>query len=210
VRKNKWHITLSQKPDFVIEWQIRAVLCSGKKQMTSLGVLWQWFRFEIVIAYSLSYITTTQEVCGEFHEVKDINFASVRKHYQFTSQPSITGLDVISTDNRSTPAKRVWVIQCIVCQCTCRVNLLAPEFCFTLNSNKSPTWFNNFSVYYPDVCLQLNMFWAFFHPSSGARWLQWQLLVLPSYRGDSRAVFVVGPAGRPDHEHSTTITTIRR
>jgi hypothetical protein len=25
--------------------------------------------------------------------------------------------------------------------------------------------------------------------------------VLPSYRGDSRAVFVVGPVGRPDHEH---------
>jgi hypothetical protein len=26
--------------------------------------------------------------------------------------------------------------------------------------------------------------------------MQWQPLVLPSYRGDSRAVFVVGPAGR--------------
>ena len=25
---------------------------------------------------------------------------------------------------------------------------------FTFNSNKSPTWCNNFSVYYPDVCLQ--------------------------------------------------------
>jgi hypothetical protein len=24
--------------------------------------------------------------------------------------------------------------------------------------NKSPTWCNNFSIYYPDVCLQLNMF----------------------------------------------------
>jgi len=23
-------------------------------------------------------------------------------------------------------------------------------------------------------------------------------------------VFVVGPEGRPDHEHSTTVTTIRR
>ena len=33
----------------------------------------------------------------------------------------------------------------------------------------------------------------FSRPSSGARWLQWQPLVLPSYRGDSRAVFVVGP-----------------
>jgi len=29
---------------------------------------------------------------------------------------------------------------------------------FTFNSNKSPTRCNNFSVYYPDVCLQLNMF----------------------------------------------------
>jgi hypothetical protein len=38
-----------------------------------------------------------------------------------------------------------------------------------------------------------------------------QLIILTFvYRGDSRAVFVVGLAGRPDHEHSTTITTIRR
>ena len=68
---------------------------------------------------------------------------------------------------------------------------------FTFNSNKSPTWCNNFSDYYPDVCLQLNMFRAFSRPSSGAQWLQWQPLVLPSYHGDSRAVFVVGPVGRP-------------
>jgi hypothetical protein len=67
---------------------------------------------------------------------------------------------------------------------------------FTFNSNKSPTWCNSFSVYYPDVSLQLNMFWAFSRPSSGAPWLQWQPLV--------------GPAGRPDHEHSTTVTTIWR
>jgi len=66
---------------------------------------------------------------------------------------------------------------------------------FTFNSNKSPTRCNNFSVYFPDVCLQLNMFRAFSRPSSGAKWLQWQPLVLHSYRGDSRAVFVVGPAG---------------
>jgi hypothetical protein len=42
---------------------------------------------------------------------------------------------------------------------------------FTFNSNKSPTWRNNFLVYYPDVCLQLNMFRAFSRPSSGAQWL---------------------------------------
>jgi hypothetical protein len=33
---------------------------------------------------------------------------------------------------------------------------------------------------------------------SPAQWLQWQPLVLPLYHGDSRAVFVVGPASRPD------------
>ena len=66
---------------------------------------------------------------------------------------------------------------------------------FTFNSNKAPIWCNNFSVYYPDVYLQLNMFRVFSRPSSKAQWLQWQPLVLHSYRGDSRAVFVVGPAG---------------
>ena len=66
---------------------------------------------------------------------------------------------------------------------------------FTFNSNKSPTRCNNFSVYYPDVCLQLNMFRAFSRPSSGAQWLQWQPMGLLLYRADSRAVFVVGPAG---------------
>jgi len=33
--------------------------------------------------------------------------------------------------------------------------------------SKSPTGCNNFSVYYPDVCLQLNMFRTFSRPSSG-------------------------------------------
>jgi hypothetical protein len=47
----------------------------------------------------------------------------------------------------------------------------------TFNSNKSPTWCNSFSVYDPDVCLQLNMFREFSRPSSGAQWLQWQPLV---------------------------------
>ena len=79
---------------------------------------------------------------------------------------------------------------------------------FTFNSNKSPTWYNNFPVYYPDVRLQLNMFRAFSRPSSRAQWLQWQSLVLPSYRGDSRAVFVVGPA-RPrtqyGYHHDTKV-----
>jgi hypothetical protein len=83
---------------------------------------------------------------------------------------------------------------------------------FTFNSNKSPTWCNSFSVYHPDVCLQLHMFPEFSRPSSGAQWLQWQPLVLPSYRGDSRAVFVVRPVGRParprtqhDYHHDTKV-----
>ena len=71
---------------------------------------------------------------------------------------------------------------------------------FTFNSNKSPTSCNNFSVHYPDVCLQLNMFRELSRPSSGAQWQQWQPLVLPSYRGVSRTVFVVRPA-RPQTRH---------
>jgi hypothetical protein len=58
------------------------------------------------------------------------------------------------------------------------------------------------------------MFRAFSRPSSGAQWLQWQPLVLPSDRGDSRAVLVVGPAGRParprtqhDYLHKTKVKT---
>jgi hypothetical protein len=68
---------------------------------------------------------------------------------------------------------------------------------FTFHLNKSPTWYKNVSVYYPNICLQLSMFREFSRPSSEAQWLQWQPLALPSYRGDSRAVFVVGPVGPP-------------
>jgi len=52
------------------------------------------------------------------------------------------------------------------------------------NSNKSPTRYNNFPVYYPDVYLQFNMFRTFSRPSSGAQWLQWQPLVLPIFIRD--------------------------
>ena len=38
---------------------------------------------------------------------------------------------------------------------------------FTFSSNKSLIWWNNFSVYYPDVCLQLNMFRALLCSWSG-------------------------------------------
>ena len=63
----------------------------------------------------------------------------------------------------------------------------------TFNSNKSLTWCNNFSVYYPYVCLQLNMFRAFSRPSSGAQWLQCQSCpttntarLSPRYEGKTR------------------------
>jgi hypothetical protein len=91
-------------------------------------------------------------------------------------------------------------LYCIPCKCGKLCCLKFWYRSFTFNSNKSPTWCNNFSVYYPDICLQHNKFRAFSRPSSGAQWLQWQPLVLPSYRGDSRAEFMVGPA-RPRTQH---------
>ena len=62
------------------------------------------------------------------------------------------------------------------------------------NSNKSPTWCNSFSVYYPDVCLQLSMFRAFSRPSKGTQWLQWQPLVLPAQ-----------PRTQHDYHHDTKV-----
>jgi hypothetical protein len=80
---------------------------------------------------------------------------------------------------------------------------------FTFNSNKSPTWCSNFSVYYPDVCLQLNMFGGVFPPIimssmtavavSGFTFVSWW---------QSRSVH--NWADQPNHKHSTTVTTIRR
>jgi hypothetical protein len=69
---------------------------------------------------------------------------------------------------------------------------------FTFNSNKSPTRCNNFWVYYPDVCLQLNMFRAFFHTSSGAQWLQWWPLVLFLVR-------LAGQRTQHDYHHDTKV-----
>jgi hypothetical protein len=54
------------------------------------------------------------------------------------------------------------------------------------------------------------MFREFSHPSSGDQWCSGSFWFLPSYRDDSRAVFVVVLAGHPDHEHSTAVITIRR
>jgi len=72
-----------------------------------------------------------------------------------------------------------------------------------------PTRCNNFSGLLLDVYLQLNVFWASSRPSSGAQWLQWQPLVLPSYCGDSHAVFVVGPDGWPAQPRPTALLSPR-
>ena len=54
---------------------------------------------------------------------------------------------------------------------------------FKFNSNESPTWCNNFSVYFPDVCLQLNMFWGFsvhhqeLNDCSGSLWFYLRIVV---------------------------------
>jgi len=63
-------------------------------------------------------------------------------------------------------------LQCLVFATYWTQLLTFWHWSFTFNSNKSPTWCNSFSVYYPDVCLQINMFWAFSRPSSGAQWMQ--------------------------------------
>jgi hypothetical protein len=77
----------------------------------------------------------------------------------------------------------------------------------TIQINHQPDA-NNFPVYYPDVYLEFIMFWAFSRPSSGAQWKQWQPPVLPSYRGDSHTVFVVGsawPRKQHDCHHDTKV-----
>ena len=67
------------------------------------------------------------------------------------------------------------------------------------NSNKSPTWCNNFQFFILTFIYSSTCFGRFpthhqkLNDCSGSLWF------LSSYRGDSRAVFVVGPADRPDH-----------
>jgi hypothetical protein len=92
----------------------------------------------------------------------------------------------------------------------CKFNHCTVHHC-TIQINHQPDA-NNFSVYYRNICLQLNMFRAFSCPSSGAQWLQWQPLILPLYHGNRRVVFMVGPAGRParprtqhDCQHDTKV-----
>ena len=63
---------------------------------------------------------------------------------------------------------------------------------FIFNSNKPPTWCNNFSVYYPDVCLQLNMFRVFpahhqeLNDCSGSLWFYPRIVVIVVLCGRGR------------------------
>jgi hypothetical protein len=65
---------------------------------------------------------------------------------------------------------------------------------------------NNFSSLLFDVYVQLNMFRAFSHPSSGAQQLQWQPLVLLLKHGGSSTV----GRGRADTTNSTATTMLQQ
>jgi hypothetical protein len=69
-----------------------------------------------------------------------------------------------------------------------------------------PTRCNSFSSLLLDVYVQLSMFRASLHPSSGVQQLQWQPLVLPSERDDS-SVVGRGRAGRTT-TNNTAVTTL--
>ena len=71
-----------------------------------------------------------------------------------------------------------------------------------------PTRCNNFSSLLLDVYVQLNMFRASLHPSSGAQQMQMQPLVLPFERGGSSAVGRC-QAGRPAQPRPTALLTPR-
>jgi hypothetical protein len=75
----------------------------------------------------------------------------------------------------------------------------------TIQMNQ-PTRCNSFSGLLLDVYVQLNMFRASSHPSSGAQQLRYQPLVLPLEHGGSSAVGR-GMAGynRPDHDQQRSI-----
>jgi hypothetical protein len=71
-----------------------------------------------------------------------------------------------------------------VCHIIQNISLTFWHRSFTFNSNKSPTCCNRFSVYYPDVCLQLNMFLAFsphdqeLNDCSGSLWFYLRIVVI--------------------------------
>jgi len=73
---------------------------------------------------------------------------------------------IVFTTARNVSLRRATLIQSSTLY---RIHLTFGHRSFTFNSNKSPTRCNNFSVYYPNVCLQFNMFRAFSLPSSGAQ-----------------------------------------
>jgi hypothetical protein len=91
--------------------------------------------------------------------------------YIVTFNNNVTGADPWSPWG----SYRILLLACRLQLCTLPI-LTFWHQSFTFNSNKSLTWCNHFSVYYPDVCLLLNTFRAFSRPSSGAQWLPLQPL----------------------------------
>jgi hypothetical protein len=76
----------------------------------------------------------------------------------------------ISNKNRTENQKETFCANIFFPRKSCRLFYNVEKYSTaeqTTDSNKSPTKYNNFTVYYPDVYLQLNMFRAFSRPSSG-------------------------------------------
>jgi hypothetical protein len=84
----------------------------------------------------------------------------------------VWGLNASGGKISCTCPDRLWILFILLYNGTGSLSLTFWHRSFTFNSNKSPTWSNNFSIYYPEVCLHLNIFRAFSRPSSGAQWLQ--------------------------------------
>ena len=145
----------------------------------------------------LHHTTTSHYYITLLHHTTTSHYYITLLHHTTTSHYYITLLHPTS-----------WISILILFSHLCVALFIFWLLSFTFNSSKSPTWCNSFSVYCRDDCLQLNMFRAFSRPSSGAQWMQCKPLVLPSYRGESRAVFVVWPAGRPDDGRENARNTL--
>jgi len=76
-------------------------------------------------------------------------------------------------DELITRSEESYLLCCVVV-CDLETSRIGAPYIYNISSlrvssNRSPIRCNNFSVYYPDVYLQLNMFRAFSRPSSGAQ-----------------------------------------
>ena len=92
--------------------------CSGKindGSRTIVTVVSLWNCNSVSLIIHNNYVGGTRRISwSEGHKF----CPPVRRHFQFTSQPSITSRDAISTDKRSTPVQCARVILCIICQRT--------------------------------------------------------------------------------------------